>query len=148
MRHFMVRDARKNEEHLLLTDYKDDQICCEKSALGTFSPEVTMIHDLTDNKNPEMRSELEELLRQLKCYGKPLLKSGEAMAEFCRKCFPVAPLRADNCDAYGFVSHSEKYVYYILCCVEENVNESHFYIRCYNRKSLIDAGILQDDEVI
>jgi hypothetical protein len=46
----------------------------------------------------------------------------------------------------GFETHTDDYQFYIKCVPAQKINNSSFYIHCYERKKLLAAGMIAYEE--
>lgn len=94
--------------------------------------------------DPEFIPELKSLIHYLQTdYANGLLFGAAEMRKVCAECGEPFSIKGKNRSAYGFETHTDKYVYFLKC--QPDNEHATFMISCYERQALIAADLASAD---
>lgn len=149
---FVCRDAFRSELPLLQGDDPRGAYGLIASLNGDFGQNGSRVSAIIDEKNyaadtRQFTESLDALFHFLKTsYDKGLLANAQAMCSICARYADEQGLYENGQKIVGFETHTDDYQYYIKCVPKKKVNSSYFVIHCYDRKKLLEAGMIYDKE--
>ena len=148
-RRFMVRNVHPHEIPLVIGE-TNTGVTPIAILNGSFEKNGRQISTVLTRKNiisrddPDFMTELKGLIHYLRTdYANGLLFGSAEMQKVCAECGEPFSLKAKNRSAYGFETHTAKFSFF-LKCMPDSENGS-FVINCYDRLSLISAGLAPAD---
>lgn len=146
---FMCRNTLPHETPLVLGTDSPEKYGLIATLEGSFDRNGRQTSAILTKKsmaanNPMFVSEVKELVHYLRTdYANGLLFSSAEMEKVCSACGEGFTLKEKNKKVYGFETHTDDH-YYFIKCIPARENSS-FRINCYDRRTLIEAGLEKDD---
>lgn len=152
---FACRDAFQSELPLLLGEDNNGNYGLVASVNGSFEQTGGKMLAIIDTKSPaattrHFKDTLGDLMHYLKTdYANALLTSAEKMCILCDAYADEQDLFENGQKIIGFETHTDTYQFYIKCVPNrKKIEKSRFSIHCYDRKSLLAAGMIADEESV
>lgn len=152
---FACRDAFQSELPLLLGEDTNGNYGLVASVNGSFEQAGGKMMAIIDTKSPaattrHFRDTLNDLLHYLKTdYANGLLVNAKNMCDLCAAYADEQDFSEKGRKIIGFETHTDTYQFYIKCAPnQQKIEKSRFSIHCYDRKSLLAAGMITDEESV